>query len=111
MNNAILVTGASGYQGAAVVKELTKQGFAVKAMVHNNDSNLSVEKVQASFEDAASITKAFEGVEKVYLSFPLIFDEEKLLQFATNIVIAWKGSDVKQFVFNTNLPVQQKKSG
>jgi NAD(P)H dehydrogenase (quinone) len=111
MNNKILVTGASGYQGAAVVKELTQQGFVVKAMVHHNDSNLSVEKVQASFDDAASLTKAFEGIEKVYLSFPLIFDEEKLLQFAANIVTAWKAREVKQFVFNTNLPVQNEKIG
>jgi NAD(P)H dehydrogenase (quinone) len=111
MNNTILVTGASGYQGAAVIKELVIQGYNVKAMVHNNYSDLSLEKVQASFDDAASLTKAFEGVEKVYLSFPLIFDEEKLLQFAANIVTAWKGSNVKQFVFNTNLPVQQEKIG
>jgi NAD(P)H dehydrogenase (quinone) len=111
MSNTILVTGASGYQGAAVIKELTQQGFAVKAMVHNNDSIESVEKVQANFEDAASLTKAFEGIDKVYLSFPLIFDEEKLLQFAANIVTSWKASEVKQFVFNTNLPVQNGKVG
>jgi NAD(P)H dehydrogenase (quinone) len=111
MNNTILVTGATGYQGAAVVKELTQQSYNVKAMVHNNDSILDVEKVQANFDDAISLTKAFEGIEKVYLSFPLIFDKEKLLLFAANIVTAWQASEVKQFVFNTNLPVQKEKVG
>jgi NAD(P)H dehydrogenase (quinone) len=111
MNNTILVTGATGYQGAAVVKELTQQSYNVKAMVHNNDSILDVEKVQANFDDAISLTKAFEGIEKVYLSFPLIFDKEKLLLFAANIVTAWQVSEVKQFVFNTNLPVQKEKVG
>jgi NAD(P)H dehydrogenase (quinone) len=111
MTNTILVTGASGYQGAAVVKELTQQGYNVKAMLHNNDAVSIAEKVNASFDDTASLTKAFEGIEKVYLSFPLIFDEEKLLQFAANIVTAWQASEVKYFVFNTNLPVQKEKVG
>jgi NAD(P)H dehydrogenase (quinone) len=111
MSNTILVTGASGFQGAAVAKEITQQGFTVKSMVHNTDTVQDEEKVNASFEDATSLVKAFEGVEKVYLSFPLIFDEKLLLRFAANVVAAWKASAVKQFVFNTNLPVQTEKVG
>jgi NAD(P)H dehydrogenase (quinone) len=80
-------------------------------MVHNNDTINFAHKVQANFDDAISLTKAFEGIEKVYLSFPLIFDKEKLLLFAANIVTAWKASEVKQFIFNTNLPVQKEKVG
>ncbi|MFN4000405.1 SDR family oxidoreductase [Algoriphagus sp.] len=116
MKNMILVTGATGFQGGAVAKELLKTGHKVRALVpEGEDANplkaQGIECVTGSFEDLDSLKKAFEGVEKVYLSFPLIFDEQKLLAYAEHIVKAWESSSVSHFVFNTNLPVFHQEVG
>lgn len=112
----ILVTGSTGFQGAAIVKALLKNEYAVRGLSLSNEditelTSQGVEIAIGSFEDETSIQKAFEGVDKVVLSFPLIFDETKLLHFARNVVSAWRNSTVKQIVFNTNLPVYHEKVG
>ncbi len=116
MKNTILVTGATGFQGAAITKELIHSGFSVKGFVLETDDtrhlqDLGVEVVKGSFENLESLTKAFDGVDKVVLSFPLIFDKDQLMQFAQNIVAAWKKSNVSLFIFNTNLPVFPTETG
>lgn len=116
MKNKILVTGATGYQGNAVIQELLKQDFSVSALVSpNKDStdleNQNVEIFEGRFEDVESLKNAFLNVSKVVLSFPLLFDEKQLLFFAENVVNAWKSSKVELIVFNTNLPVYSEKVG
>ncbi len=116
MNHKILVTGVTGYQGGAVVKALLTEGHQVRGFVHheNEKSDLlknTIEICSGSFEDAASLQKAFEGIDKVVLSFPLVFDETVLMQYAKNVVAAWKNSNVNLFVFNTNLPVYKERVG
>lgn len=116
MQNKILVTGVTGYQGAAVIKELLAQGHTVSGLVRkeNEQTNLlktNIEITIGSFDDVASLQKAFEGIDKAVLSFPLVFDEMILMQYAKNVVSAWKNSSVQMFVFNTNLPVKTEKIG
>ena len=116
MQNKILVTGSTGFQGGAVVKQLVSDGFEVKGLALETDDisqlqRLGVEISKGSFDDLDSLISAFNGVNKVVLSFPLIFDKKRLLQFARNVVDAWKKSNVSMFVFNTNLPVFHKEVG
>lgn len=116
MKNKILVTGATGYQGNAVVQELLKQEFSVSAMVSPNKDvkyliNQNVEIFNGRFEDLESLKVAFQNVNKVVLSFPLLFDENQLMLYAKNVVKAWKSSNVKLIVFNTNLPVYSERVG
>jgi NAD(P)H dehydrogenase (quinone) len=114
MKNKILVTGATGYQGNAVIQELLKQNFSVSALVSPNKDtkdleNQNVEIFEGRFEDVESLKNAFQNANKVVLSFPLLFDEKQLLFFAENVVNAWKSSNVELIVFNTNLPVYSEK--
>ncbi len=116
MENKVLVTGSTGFQGGAVVKQLISDGFQVKGFAFETDDTtqlqrLGVEISKGSFDDLDSLISAFKGVNKVVLSFPLIFDQNRLHQFAHNVVEAWKKSNISMFVFNTNLPVFHKKVG
>jgi NAD(P)H dehydrogenase (quinone) len=116
MSNKILVTGVTGYQGGAVVKELLAQGNTVRGLVRKETEQTDllkkdIEIAIGSFEDADSLQKAFKGIDKVVLSLPLVFDKTVLMQYAKNVVVAWKNSAVSLFVFNTNLPVNKEKVG
>jgi NAD(P)H dehydrogenase (quinone) len=116
MQNKVLVTGSTGFQGGAVVKQLISDGFQVKGFALPTDEtshleSLGVEISTGSFDNLESLTNVFKDVDKVVLSFPLIFDKEKLMQFARNVVDAWRKSNVSMFVFNTNLPVFHKQVG
>lgn len=116
MKTKVLVTGATGFQGGAVLTQLQADGFAVKAFDLPGEplealKAKGVEVAYGSFADVESLEKAFRGVEYVSLSFPLIFDAEKLLSYARNVVSAFRKSSVKNLVFNTNLPLHPQKVG
>jgi len=63
----VLVTGAAGYVGRAVVHELMASGDEVVALVHHADASFpaEVEKRKADLLDPASLASAMEGIEGV----------------------------------------------
>ncbi|HEX5617670.1 MAG TPA: SDR family oxidoreductase [Solirubrobacteraceae bacterium] len=66
----VLVTGATGNVGSAVVNELSNRGVAVRAFVRDADAELpdSVEVAVGDLDDPASIRDALDGVDRVFLS-------------------------------------------
>jgi uncharacterized protein YbjT (DUF2867 family) len=69
----VVVTGATGKQGGAVVKRLLERGHAVRAITRKTDSpkakelaNAGVTVVRASLDDTAALTKAFEGATSFF---------------------------------------------
>src|SRR6516165_1403801 len=67
----ILVTGGSGFVGAAVVRHLLQAGHAVRALMRPtsaraNIDGLAVEIVQGDLRDAASLGRAMAGVRFVF---------------------------------------------
>ena len=68
-----LVTGANGFMGSAIVRELLKDGDEVKAFVRKtsdtrNIDNLDVEKVHGDIRDGDSVKKALKGCDTLYLT-------------------------------------------
>jgi len=70
---AVVVTGATGKQGGAVVKSLLERGHEVRAITRSTDStkarelaNAGVTLVRASLEDTAALTKALEGATSLF---------------------------------------------
>ncbi len=66
--DVILVSGATGTQGGAVVRELMSRGYSVRGLTRNPDSDasialsgLGVQMVRGDFDDAASLDAALEG--------------------------------------------------
>src|SRR5712675_3140487 len=69
----VVVTGATGNQGGAVVKNLLERGHEVLAVTRSTDSakakqlaKAGVTLVQASLEDTAALTKALEGATSLF---------------------------------------------
>jgi uncharacterized protein YbjT (DUF2867 family) len=68
----ILVTGATGTNGRELLGRLSTLGVGVRAMVRlgagrDNDLFRGVELATADFDDAASISRALDGIESAFL--------------------------------------------
>src|ERR1700735_4902926 len=75
------ITGVTGKVGGAVARSLLAQGHKVRAVVRDAEKGRSwsaqgCEIAIASVEDAASLSKAFEGTEGVFLMTPPNYDPE-----------------------------------
>ena len=68
----ILVTGATGNNGAEITRRLAGSGLRVRAMVrkhpHATDALPHVQYVTADFDDPESIRPALEGVHRAFLT-------------------------------------------
>ena len=69
----ILVTGATGKQGGAVLRHLREKGFPVRALTRDPDkpqaralTGHGTEVVRGDLDDRASLTRALDGVYGVY---------------------------------------------
>ncbi|MEE2830442.1 MAG: NAD-dependent epimerase/dehydratase family protein [Myxococcota bacterium] len=65
----VVVTGASGFIGSVLVRELLARGRSVRAVVHNTPAELKgldVELVQADVRDRESLARAFAGAGTVF---------------------------------------------
>ena len=69
----VVVTGATGQQGGAVIKNLLKRGHEVRAVTRNTDSakakmlaDAGVALAHASLEDTAALVKALEGATSLF---------------------------------------------
>ena len=71
-NPRILVTGATGKTGGAVVAQLLEKGFPVRAIVRSNDARrkrldrLGVETVVADMYDPEQLLQAMRGTARAY---------------------------------------------
>ena len=69
----VVVTGATGQQGGAVVKSLLERGHAVRAVTRHTDSakaralaGAGVTVVGAALEDTAALTRALDGATSLF---------------------------------------------
>lgn len=96
----ILVTGATGNVGAAVVAELTEKKEPVRAFVRDEKHarerlGASVELARGDFEDTASIARALDGVDAVFLSSA---DQPNKVAHETAVIDAARAAGVHKIV-------------
>jgi uncharacterized protein YbjT (DUF2867 family) len=100
----ILVTGASGTVGKAVLNEVARSGVKHKAMYRSLDEAAKAPKgtatVVADFAKKETLASALRDVESVYLVCSPIPD---LVQLETNVIEAGTAAGVKHIVLNSAL--------
>ena len=98
----ILVTGATGKTGSAVVGQLLDLGYPVRATVRKRDKradaleSLGAEVVVADFHDLRSMRNALKGVGRMYFVYPPQGD--RLIEATTIAATAARDAGVRGFV-------------
>jgi dihydroflavonol-4-reductase len=70
-SGSVLVTGASGFIGSAVVRALIEEGYAVRALCEprradDNLAGLAVDRLVGDIRDPATLDRAVDGVTTVF---------------------------------------------
>ena len=112
MSNAdkiVLVTGATGRQGGAVVRHMLPKGWKLRALTRNPASHEAqslvrqgVEVVQGDLEDPASIVRAVQGVYGVYSVQDFwAVGAKREVQQGKNVAAAAQKAGVRHLVYSS----------
>ena len=106
----ILVTGAAGKTGRAVIRSLAGVGESPRALVHKNQQIQTVESHGAQdvfvgdLKDGDSIDGAFHGIRAVYHIPPNVSPDEELI--GQNVMTSARSAGVEHFVYHSVLHPQ-----
>ncbi len=98
----ILVTGAAGKTGSAVVEQMLDRGFPVRALVRRTDErsarleSLGADVVVADLLNLNSVRAAVQGVRRIYFVYPP--QGELLVEATTIIAVAARDAGVEALV-------------
>jgi uncharacterized protein YbjT (DUF2867 family) len=100
----ILITGASGNAGGAVLREVLKIGSGARAMYRSKEDSAKVPQgataVIADFADQQSLSRALEGIDTVYLVCSPV---RELVELESNMIDVSHKAGVKHIVLNSAL--------
>jgi uncharacterized protein YbjT (DUF2867 family) len=106
----ILVTGAAGKTGRAVIAALAARGQAVRAQVRSEARVEAVtaagarETVAGDFDDAAMPAQALRGVRAIYHICPNMHPQE--VEIGKSVIAAARAAGVEHFVYHSVLHPQ-----
>lgn len=106
----ILLTGASGKTGKAILSALKQRGTATRVLVRSTEqaaelSNLGAdEAVIGDLRDRPSLVKAIQGCERVYYICPNVTPDE--VQIGETLLEIAKKENIKRFVYHSVLHPQ-----
>ncbi len=109
----ILITGANGMQGTAVITELQRKGYDISVFTTNKDKVVAknVKIYEGDFSNVASLQNAMEHVDGIYFVLPLNFDEQLMSLYTANFIKAAKNTAPKMIVFNSSILVPKAPTG
>jgi uncharacterized protein YbjT (DUF2867 family) len=108
-DKTVLVTGATGRQGGAVIRSMLPKGWKLRALTRNPSAvaaqdlaRQGVDVVQGDLEDPASLERAARGVYGVYSvqDFWSVGARREVIQ-GKNLVDAAKKAHVEHFVYSS----------
>lgn len=104
----ILVTGATGHQGAAALRHLRAKGFPVRAFTRDPDRpearalvGHGAEVVRGDLDDPASIARALDGVYGVFSVQDSRAGAETEIRQGVNLIEAARQAVVSHFVYSS----------
>jgi uncharacterized protein YbjT (DUF2867 family) len=108
-DQTILVTGATGHQGAAIARELLRRGhFNVRALARDAHKpsamelrNGGAELMEGDFDDRASLDRALQGVHGVFSVQGFEGGLEAEIRQGKAIADAAKSAGVQHFVYSS----------
>jgi len=108
-DKTVLVTGASGRQGGAVIRHMLPKGWKLRALTRNPTTAAArdltrqgVEVVQGDLEDQVSLERAAHGVYGMYsLQDFWAVGAKREVQQGKNLADAAKKAGVKHFVYSS----------
>jgi uncharacterized protein YbjT (DUF2867 family) len=106
----ILVTGAAGKTGMAVIEALALRGTAVRALVHHAGRSDAIaelgvpEIVVGAFEDATALAAAANGARAIYHICPNVSPHE--ITYARAVISGAKAAGVPRCVYHSVLHPQ-----
>ncbi|MEW5783774.1 MAG: NmrA family NAD(P)-binding protein [Bacillota bacterium] len=109
----ILVTGAAGKTGKAVINALARRGAATRALVRRETQAAAVNALGArqvtmgDMADRSVLRQALSGVRAVYLVCPNMHQEEELI--GRLAIAAAREAGVKHFVYHSVMHPQTEK--
>jgi uncharacterized protein YbjT (DUF2867 family) len=108
-NKVVLITGATGRQGGAVIRHMLPRGWKLRALTRRTDSDAAkdltrkgIEVIRGDLEDPASLEAATRGVYGVYSvqDFWSVGAAREVMQ-GKNIADAAKKAGVGHFVYSS----------
>ena len=107
-DKTIFVTGATGKQGGAVVKNLLRHGFNVKALTRNKDSSAAqllkqknVDLIQGNLDDTATYFHQLKEVDGVFCVLDYTKGAEKEIRQGIDLANMAKENGVKHFLYSS----------
>jgi uncharacterized protein YbjT (DUF2867 family) len=106
----ILITGAGGKTGQAVIKAVAARGENVRALVHREAQASAVkalgarEAVVGDMRDEEALRRAMEGARAVYHICPNVNPDE--VTIGRTVITAARAAGVERFVFHSVLHPQ-----
>ena len=108
----VLCYGATGVQGSPVPLQLKQRNHDVRVIVRdairtNEFEEKGMEVVTGDLLDSDSLREASEGMDAIFLTLPLVFDEELIMPYFQNVLYAAQQAKIKLLVFNTSTRVPE----
>src|SRR5689334_9682711 len=107
-NRLILVTGATGRQGGAVLRHVHERGFSCRALTREPTSPKArssvgpgIELARGDLEDQASLTRVLDGVYGIYGVQSRESGVDAEIRQGVNLVDAAKRSRITHFVYSS----------
>ena len=108
-NKLILVTGATGHQGGAVLRHLREKGFSCRALTRDPAKPAvrqlighGIEVTQGDMDDQASLTRALDGVDGVFaVQTPYESGVEAEIRQGVNLIDAAKRVRISHFIYSS----------
>ncbi len=108
MNQTVVVFGATGAQGAPVVREALAKGMAVRAVGRDAakiaQMHPDAEAMAADLGDTNAVTKTLEGMDAAFFHLPMPGGPEDLQTWLGGFITAAHAAKLPLLVYSTSEP-------